>query len=475
MADDDASKVVPQLHTGEMAKAPSDVDEPSTRTRMARLREWGDQRPAWVQWTAVAAVFLILSLVLAARFMPAKTALSRADEWVYVDAVDKAAHGEITRTGATIDDYALDLIACRGVELLGQMGDRCGTTYEASDFPYNGVTSADIHSPVYYFGTAWLARVIQSVTPLDSLLLAARFTSVLWLGLGLTALVGLARTLGASRLASAAVGLLVLASPSVRWTNLYVTPDALNLLAGSLVTIAAVKYARRQWSPWILIGLSAAVTAVKAQNVIAVGLAALFLVLYAVTVSGGRSWRGIGRHLAVSAGALGAAVAVQLGYTVLRAHWAVGPPPVLDPAGPMRMAEMLNQSRSFLMAVSLGPDAAYPPALAYTPPAIPATFISWLLAGGLVAGALFAHLDDLQTRLAQGTALAFLLAGPAIYTMIQLTTGRGFSLPDRYGMVMLPAMAAVTAILARRRWVQILVIGLAVLAFAEAMVTLRMV
>ena len=120
------------------------------------------------------------------------------------------------------------------------MGEKCGGPYDRSTFPYRGgITSADIHSPVYYFVTAGLTTVIQAVSPVDDLLIAARMTGALWLGLGLVALIWLCRELGAGRSASGAVALLVLSVPIVRWTNTYVTPDAMNLLWGSLISIAA--------------------------------------------------------------------------------------------------------------------------------------------------------------------------------------------------------------------------------------------
>lgn len=460
------------------------IDEPRTdaspvrrRPISAQARSWVNARPLWLRWLATAAVLLVLSTVLVGRYAYGRDAMSRADEYVYIDAVDKAMHGEITRQGASIDVTALDLIACRGIELHGPMGETCGGPYDRSTFPYRGgITSADIHSPVYYFTTAALTKVVQVLTPVDDLLIAARMTGALWLGLGLTAMVWLARTLGASRSSSAAVALLVLSVPAMRWTNAYVTPDSLNLLVGSLIGIAAVKYARGRWSPWVLIGLSAVAAAVKAQNSIASALVALFLVLYAVTVPEIRTWRRVARHLAVGAGAVGAALVVQFGYNTLRAAWAVAPPPIPDTSKPFDPIVAISEVKAFLMGVSMGPDAAFGPALQLARPEVTATLAAWLLAAGLIGAALFAtNLETLQQRFAQATALAFVVAGPVFYTLIYAMTHRAFVLPERYGIVMLPAMAVATALVARRRWVQLMIVALAGAGYVVALLTLRLV
>lgn len=442
-----------------------------------RVGTWVDARPAWVRWLAVLGLLGILSVTLVGSYLPERTALSRADEYVYIDAVDKASRGEITRQGAQIDEYSLDLIACRGIELHGPMGERCGGPYVIETFPYRGgITSADIHSPVYYFVTAWLAQAVLAVTPLQELLVAARATGALWLALGLTATVALARALGASRIAAGAVALVVLASPAVRWTSIYITPDALNLLAGSMIALAGLQYARGRWSPGWLIAFSAVAAAVKAQNLFASALVALLLVLLAVTVPEGRSWRRTGRFTAVAVGAVAASLATQVGYSVLRAAWAVAPAPEMDTEVPLRWPVVFRQARAFLMNVTAGPDATFQAALELQRPSTWAIFISWVVAAAVIAGALLAvRLTTEQTRFAQATALSLVLAGPLMYLTMFVVTGRGFNLPDRYGMVMLPAMVAVLAVLAQRRWVQVLLLVLALGGYLEALATFRMV
>ena len=453
------------------------AEQPAARAPWAaRARAWVDARPAWQRWALVMLGLGLLSTVLVLRFSYGHPALSRADEYVYVDAVDKAMHGELTRQGAQIDEYAMELIACQGIELFGTQGETCGGPYDVETFPYRGgITSADIHSPVYYFTTAALTKAVQVLTPVDDLLMAARLTGALWLALGLTALIGLARELGASRTSSGLVALLVLTAPSVRWTNAYITPDALNLLAGSLIAIAALRYVRGRWSPWVLVGISAVAAAVKAQNSIGSALAALFLVIFAATVAEGRTWGRFWRFLGVGAGGVAAALAVQVGYNLLRSAWALSPAPPMDTSEPLRVTAALGQAKVFMLQVVLGPDSTFAPALEHVRPGVLPTLTAWLLAAGLIAAALFVTtLDDVQSRFARATALAFIAAGPLFYVLIYVMTDRTFGLPDRYGQVMLPAMAASAALLVRARWVQWLLLAMAAGGYVTALVTLRL-
>lgn len=443
---------------------------PDELTQARRLRQRLERAPDWVRWATVFLMFLVLSTALVGRFVLTHPALSRADEYVYIDAVDKASHGDITRQGDLIDQYSLALISCQGIQLLGPQGKTCGGPYDISTFPYRGgVTSADIHPPTYFFVTAWLAAVLRHLAGVQDLLIAARLTGAIWLAAGLTALVALARTLGASRLASGAVALLVLASPLVRWTNAYVTPDNLNLLAGSIIALGAVKYAGREWRPWFLIAASAVAAAFKAQNSIAGALAALFLVLYAATVPEGRTWSRFWRYLTTGVAGVAVALVVQGVYQVLRAHWAVAPAPVLQPT-PLGWWTALSQSDSLILGTYLGPDSTFVAALGKHPVSALAEFGAVVLAAGLLSAAfVVTHLSPLQTRFAQATTVAYVVAFPAMYVLIWVATGRTFPLPERYGQVLMPAMAASASLVVRRRAVAWGIIVLAAAGYAYAL------
>ena len=85
---------------------------PGARGTLPRVRASVDAAPGWLRWLGVIGGLLVLVAILGVRFEPAHSALSRADEYVYVDAVDKATRGEVTRRGAMVDEYALATATC---------------------------------------------------------------------------------------------------------------------------------------------------------------------------------------------------------------------------------------------------------------------------------------------------------------------------------------------------------------------------
>lgn len=406
---------------------------------------------------------------MVARYVPSQPSLSRADEYVYIDAVDKAARGEITQRGDLIDEYALVLLSCRGVAGY-PAGAPCGGDYTREGVPWeNGHTSADIHPPTYFFLTAWLSKVILKVTPITELLTAARLTGALWLGLGLIGSAALARSLGATRLATAAVVLLTLAAPSMRWVSTYVTPDALNLLVGSSVALAAVQYLKKRWSPWILVVLCLLGGMIKAQNLMAAGFVAVLIGIHSgIEAYRDGTWRPL-RRVGWAALALVATALPQAAWFGIRVQTAVGPAPGQGLSSPaLGLRAILYDSTTFMTGVVNGPDATYPGAWIYgNPLSLHGQYVAWLFVAGLVSLALFARqTTPLQNCFGRAALLAFLLGGPGLRLALYVSTGANFGLPERYGLVLLPAMVAATAVASSRRWVNLSLIAVGLVFFA---------
>ncbi|MGV8968107.1 MAG: hypothetical protein ACOH2F_17740 [Cellulomonas sp.] len=438
-------------------------------TRRQNLERRLVTSPVWTRWLAASFLIFVVATSMVARYIPSQPSLSRADEYVYIDAVDKAARGDITRRGALIDEYALVLLSCRGVSGY-PAGAPCGGDYTREGVPWeNGHTSADIHPPTYFFLTAWIAKVILKLTPINELLTAARLTGALWLSLGLIGTAALARSLGATRLATAAVVLLTLAAPSMRWVSTYVTPDALNLLIGSSVALAAVQYLKRRWSPWILVIFCLLAGTIKAQNLMAAGLVGLLFGLHAGIEAYQRgSWRPLAR-VGWAVLALVATAIPQAVWFVIRAQTAVGPAPGQGLASPpLGLRSIAYDSTVFMTGVVNGPDATYPGAWIYgNPMSLHGQYVTWLFVAGMISLALFARRTmPLQGSFGRAALLAFLLGGPGLRVALYLSTGANFGLPERYGLVLLPAMVAATAISSHRRWVNWLLILVGLLFFA---------
>ncbi|WP_225753643.1 hypothetical protein [Actinotalea sp. Marseille-Q4924] len=425
--------------------------------------------PAWVRWLVTAVLLVGASAGLAAPYIADTTTMSRADEYVYIDAVDKATRGNVAQRGELVDQYALEVLSCRGVEG-ALMGSPCGGPYSRENVPWEGGrTSADIHPPTYYFVTASLTRAVQVLTPVDDLLSAARVTSAAWVGLGLTAVVALCRTLGASRVAAAAVAVLGLVAPHTRWVATFVTPDALNILAGAVVMLVAVQVVRERLHPAWMVAAALVVGSVKAQNALTGGLVVLLLLIVALRRrrDGDRSRKPV-QAVAWAVGALFAGIVPQVVWMALRAATALGPAPGQGlEAPPLGVYAVLYDSTAFIRGVVVGPNATYPPAWsAGSPLTIHGETVSWILVGGLVALALFASgVPALQSSFARAGLLSFLLAGPALRVALYAVDGANFGMPVRYGLVLFPAMLAATAVAARRAWVGWLLLGVAVVFY----------
>ena len=160
-----------------------------TRTIMnTKLYRDASEAPLWVRTVLLALIFTALSALVGYRYISEHSAISPQDEYVYIDAVDKAMHGEVTRQYSETDEYARSLITCVGIEIYGPQGPACGDTNAPSeDYPFKGYSTASVHSPLYFFITAFLTKILLFLAPGKQMYLLAKFTGTLWLGLGLTA------------------------------------------------------------------------------------------------------------------------------------------------------------------------------------------------------------------------------------------------------------------------------------------------
>ena len=413
------------------------------------------------RWGALSALYALVAAVLTVRFMAVHSALSPIDEFTYVDAVDKARRGVVVVNGLKTDQYARQLAACRGVgtapETVIYQGT-CGPHVPDAQTFVNGFTPGDVHSPVYYFLTSWLSWPLEKLFGVE-LLTAGRLTSLVWLWAGMIACGVLVRRLGARWSLVAALPCLVVAMPVFRGTNAYITPDALNLLAGSLIALAAYLYARGEAGPLPLVVLGAVFGTVKLQNVFAVAAAALFLVIYHVVGAwgGARSGaeprtRGVpdlaGRSLPTAVARLGGVLLVPLVFSVA---WLAARPylghndparPTLDPPPSGSVTQYLYSLDDALMGVFAGIDGGTGAA---APWSVFPSFLLWGVLAAIIATAMF---DVPTTTLGRCQAWAVLVSfvciGPAMQMMFAVVFHAAVIVLPRYVMVLIPMMLVPT-------------------------------
>ena len=277
-------------------------------------RTW-TQLPGAVRFALMSLLWVVVSAVVAFRFIAAHQAFSYQDEYTYLDYIDKAAHGVLLRRNMLIDPYTANELACRGMERFGPIVSGCGGTVNYDDLPIDGFSTGTIHSPVYFYVAALLTKPMTAFAG-ATMFTAARMTGAVFLGLGIAVLWVLMKELGASRSVALAGSLLLLVSPQTWWSNFYITPDAVNILAGATILLAALQMVRGRWSPVWFVLASIFFALVKFQGVFAAGAALVFITAYAIF---GNSRRGLRRSwLAWGIGGTILALAVQLGWQWLR-------------------------------------------------------------------------------------------------------------------------------------------------------------
>lgn len=456
---------------------------------MLRMKLFLSEKP-WAKWLAVFFLFLFLFGLLNVRYNAANTALSPIDEYNYVDAVDKASRGIVSHEGATVDQVAQEASACRGFGIMKGKGTPegvCGGNNSLEDFPWDGHSTAGIHSPVYYFVTAWIAKPIEWLVPSYDLVDAARLTGAFWLAAGATVLCALVSREAGRLSVGIALPLFVCSLPAFRTTTAYITPDALNLLAGASITLAAMRYVRKEWSVWPFLLLSGIFTLVKMQNAFIAAAMWLFLLWYKIgprrqssaNLEGGEEIPDtvalpIGSHklsfrrhpswLALSALPVVVA-AIAVGWNLIRTALSVeaNKPPQVDRVADLSLNGLIDSFgdgilimfRGFFIEQGMSPFVTI------------ALFVS---VGALASVAWFRQGDDvLKRRFAEAGIGSLFLVGPGIYLCFGLLFGSWVPVQTRYVQVLIPIYAVAGAWVTERKSVRVGLWVLAVSAYAFAL------
>lgn len=410
-----------------------------------RVREWLS-RARWLPYVVLALLAFGYTAVQAHEHPE----FSQYDEYVYYDYLSKVPSDGFVRTGDEVGADARNELSCRGVLGMGSFGEGCDTGAHDRDeaYPYAGGTGADIYAPPY-FTTTW--TLAQPFTLLGSDLVdAGRWVGAIWLAAGLCLSYALFRSLRVAASVAFGVAAALVALPSVYWATQFISTDAPTLALSAAIGLSAVATARRRVGPWVFPMVAVVAVAFKVQNLGAVAVAALALVIWALrTAPSGARVRALGGReviAAVVAVVLGAGA--QVAWLVIRGSSAVGPPAVVDyRQTPMTATNLVTEAVKYLNR--LGETGMNPSAW------------SALMAGVfgvLGAGALIAVAVETRRRVRSSVAIATLVAGvvfgPALALASFVLVGQYVVLPPRYGIVFIvPAALAVAWFLDRSpRW-----------------------
>jgi hypothetical protein len=431
---------------GERSTAHTPGDPTYTRAHSLRraiedLRRRSDNAESFLERRGAAYWIVSLTLILAVSVtvvVPTATAaggLSPVDELWYADALDKAAHGQLTNTGDSVGSYSRQVKACRGVIGIHGPSASCGAPQPDSSLPLGGLTSADIHAPTYFFAAAGVARAVIALGVTNDLLIAGRLAGVLWLTLGCLAFLAAMRSWGAGRVVPLLTACAIAASPLLVSVSGYVTPDAMGLLVGSVVMIAVGRWLRHELSTVSLALIAAGTAFVKVPFVLAPIFFAL-LVVARQLAGPAQSWRRavVGAStLVVSAGA--GAVTWQIARGLLGA----GAPAVHpDPAPDISVRTFASYLGYYMQTIPVDTGAPIPvdPLLR-----LAAQSLVWLLIAAALGGLLWLS-PGKPLRAVCWAGAAAMIFGSAVLSLIVLVASGGFLIgTPRYGLALLPLWA----------------------------------
>jgi hypothetical protein len=398
-----------------------------------RVDSWLEARRR-IAW-ALSAV--LLGLVAVIVVVPAATGpggISPIDEYDYTDALDKADRGELSNTGDKIDQYARQVTICRG--LLGitpPAPEVCGMPQSDTAVPRNGFSAADLHPPTYFFLTAGVSKVVRAVGLTDDLLIAGRLVGVLWLTLGMLALVALGRAWGARWvmpvLAAAGLG----TSPLLVSVSGYVTPDAMGLLVGSAVLLATTRWQRGRlhWAALLVMALLPAF--VKVPFILAPLFGAVLLLV--AGIAGQTPWRRVLTGAAILVGGAGAGAVV---WQLVRGSLAVGVP-TLHPAGPP--PALSNLVRFFGYYVDMAPVTSGAPIPVPLMLAVAVKLMVWLLLAAALGGMMFRRREDPLLPVCWAGMVGMALGSMVLSVIVFIASGDLLIGQSRYGLGVLPLYA----------------------------------
>lgn len=423
------------------------------------LDDWWDGRSR-LYWVASSLALFLVALAVVVPAAIGRGGVSPVDELWYTDAVDKAYHGVLTRTGAHIDDYTRQVMACRGVIGLHGPAATCGGPQPDASLPLGGLTSADIHAPTYFFLTAAVAHVVIAVNVTDDVLIAGRLAGVLWLSLGLLLSVVVFRAWGGGRtvpvLLAAAIGM----SPLLVSVSGYLTPDALALAVGAGVLLVVTRWLEGRAPSWALFVAALSTSFVKVPFLLAPVFAALLIVLRQWTGPAMASTRARGGALLLLSGAAAGAVAWQ----ILRGVLAMGPAAV-HPGGspPVSLATFGRYFGYYLDNIPNNSGAPIPvPELL----GLSVRPLVWLLVAAALGGVMLLPRGH-QLLAVCWSGLAGMVLGSVVLSSVVLVATHAFLVgTPRYGLALLPLWATPLAV--SRRVVTVMALVLVVVGSAAA-------
>jgi hypothetical protein len=404
-----------------------------------------DPRPRPRRALGLFALLLVVCIPVVTLHADRNQAFFVLDEFAYADYLHKIDAGHlVVRHGDVSEQVTLRELACRGYSpsIFDDRPPCDSATFAPEVFPNAGINSADIHPPTYFLVTYAGARALQAAGVTDDLVHAGRLFGAAWMAAGLTALWCLIRALGAGRGAAACGLALVAAGPMLLQQWHYLTPDAANVLVGSLVMLAVLAWERTGTGRLWLVAAGALAMAVKAPNIVVVLAGVAYLGLRARLAEGdGPTPR---QYVEAAVALLAGAAVVSATWLAVRAALArsvVTPMERDERVDVLRPSQILENVARFITPWDREPSSLYPLAV----------ITSYLLVGSLLVALVALTRRDRRYVLALAAG-ALLLAGPLLLVAVNFVVRGSYTIVEpRYGTTLIPVQCAIAATFWSRR------------------------
>ncbi len=447
-------------------------------------------------------LYLFVVAILATGVHMAKyTEMSPIDELRHVDYAMRVTKGHFPILGDKLSQEAMREEACRGLDLDDVTEPACDTkVFDPFEFRDDGWQTATAHPPPYYLGAGLVARVAEGVGISDSFLDGARAFSALLLAAGLMVAFAAGRAAGmrASPLLAALTLLPVFSA--VIHAQSTVNPDSTAILAGAIVMLVGLMWERGRLPLWTLAIAGAFAAGTKYTSLLAVLMMTAVFVVRAEPVELWVTWRGARRARrsgtevgATPEGEAAPEVEAAPGSVLVAVEADVDPPGVrsrldyvkaavvlLGAALVVTLTWMMIDRLRATIDPSIVPQNQYlashgippletfisprqlfawlPPVDSYDTPRFFSPYVqdvriiaTYLYVGAVLMAALRINRRDRISLFGGFGVAASLLGAPAFIVFTVVVSRVVIDAPARYGMSLLPFMAAILASFVKNR------------------------
>ena len=424
------------------------------------------------------AYLFVVAMLAAGVHIARYTQFSPIDELRHVDYAMRASSFHAPRLGDVLSQDAMREEACRGLDLPWD-DQPCNTKkFAPLHFRDLGYQTASAHPPTYYLGAGWFARAAEGLGISNSFLDPARVFSALLFAAGLMVALAAGRLAGIKTAPLLAALTFVPVMPAALHAASTVNPDSTAILVGALVMLLGLLWERARIPLWTLAVAGAIAGGTKFTSLLAVAVMCGVFLVRSQPIALARAWWSRRKSDAEDGPELPSAddtisprrpveylvaVVVMLGTAfVVSGLWLVFDrmratiAPIEVPQNQSLAFHSIPPASSVISTTQL--FAWLPPWNGYDPVRFTSTYVwdartlmTYVFAGAVILAALRVARRD-TISLFGGCCLVAAMVGAPAFVLLNVGVSKVLANPEaRYGLSLLPFMAAIVASYARNR------------------------